>query len=151
MELPTTPEPVIGQMRVQTMREQPLCYVVSGPATMAGLDKEPDPLMPKLQAAQAQAHVGGGPTIIGWFPSGTPDTFPMEVGIPVKLGTQPAGAAQVKVLPPYRCASLLLCGESGAHRGRLRSPEQGYAGCRIAARRRVSGMELLLLERRVAT
>jgi hypothetical protein len=33
-----------------------------------------------------------------------------SIDIPVKPGTQPAGTAQVKILPPYRCASLLLWG-----------------------------------------
>jgi hypothetical protein len=41
---------------------------------------------------------------------GEPDMFLMEVGIPVKPGTQPAGAAQIKTLPPYRCTALLLWG-----------------------------------------
>jgi effector-binding domain-containing protein len=106
-----TPEFVISQMRVQTMRERPFFFVVSRPTAMAGLDKELDLLMPKLEAAQAEAHVGdGAPVIIRYFPSETPDTFVMEVGIPVKAGAKPAGEAQVKTLPPFRCASLLYWG-----------------------------------------
>ena len=106
-----TPEFVISQMRVQTMRERPFFFVVSRPTAMAGLDKELDLLMPKLEAAQAEAHVGdGAPVIIRYFPSETPDTFVMEVGIPVKAGAKPAGEAQVKTLSPFRCASLLYWG-----------------------------------------
>lgn len=102
---------LIGQMRVQTMREEPFFYIASTPLTMAALDPELNRLMPLLEAAHAEAHVGdGAPVIIRYFPSSTPDTFLMEVGIPVKPGTQPAGEAQVKTLPPYRCASLLYCG-----------------------------------------
>jgi effector-binding domain-containing protein len=111
MEAQATPEFVISQMRVQTMREQPFFYVVSRPTAMGGLDKELDLLMPKLEAAQAEAHVGDSASvIIRYFPSGTSDTFLMEVGIPMKAGARPAGEAQVKTLPPYRCASLLYWG-----------------------------------------
>lgn len=34
----------------------------------------------------------------------------MQVGIPVKPGTRPAGEAQVKTLPPFHCVGLLLWG-----------------------------------------
>lgn len=34
----------------------------------------------------------------------------MEIGVPVKPGTLPAGEAKIEVLPPYRCAALLLWG-----------------------------------------
>jgi effector-binding domain-containing protein len=34
----------------------------------------------------------------------------MEVGVPVKAETQPAGKAEVKTLPPFHCASLLYWG-----------------------------------------
>lgn len=34
----------------------------------------------------------------------------MEVGIPVKPGTLPAGDALGKSLPPYHCAGMLLQG-----------------------------------------
>jgi len=96
-------------MRVQTMREQPFFYVVSRPVPMEGLDKELDLLMPKLLAAKAEAHVGG-PVIIRYFPTDTPPAYLMEVGFPVEAGTLPAGEAQIKTLPPYRCASLLYWG-----------------------------------------
>lgn len=111
MEAQATPEFVISQMRVQTMREQPFFYVVSRPTAMGGLDKELDLLMPKLEAAQAAADIAQvGPVVIRYFGSGDPDTFVMEVGVPVKAGTQPAGKAQVKTLPLFRCASLLYWG-----------------------------------------
>jgi hypothetical protein len=69
-----------------------------------------------LHAAKAQANLGEkGPDITRYYKvangqAGEPDLTLMEVGIPVKPGTQPAGAAQVKTLPPYRCAGLLLWG-----------------------------------------
>jgi hypothetical protein len=117
METQTTPEFIISQMRVQTMREQPFFYVVSRPTMMSGLDEELDLLIPKLEAAQAEAHVGdGAPVIVRYFPADTPDVYLMETGIPVKAGTAPAGEAQVKTLPLYRCASLLYWG-SLAHIG----------------------------------
>jgi hypothetical protein len=109
MESPTTPEYLISQMRVQTMREETFFYVACPPTAMSGLDKELDLLMPKLQAARAEARVGG-PVIVRYFPAGTPDVYLMEVGIPVSAGTPLAGEAQVKTLPPYHCASLLYWG-----------------------------------------
>jgi effector-binding domain-containing protein len=105
-------------MRVQMMREQPFFFAVSRPVPMDDLDKELDRLMPTLQAARAEAHVGG-PVIIRYFPTDTPSTYLMEVGFPVQAGTAPAGEAQVKTLPPYRCASLL-------HWGSLEHITQAY-------------------------
>jgi effector-binding domain-containing protein len=107
----TNADYLIGQVRVQTMSEQPFFYVACLPTPMAALDEELERLMPLLEVAKAQAHVGGGaPVITRYFPTDKPDTYLMEVGIPVKAGTKPAGAAQVKTLPPYRCASLLYWG-----------------------------------------
>ncbi|HOU16192.1 MAG TPA: GyrI-like domain-containing protein [Anaerolineae bacterium] len=102
---------LIGQTRVLTMPEQPFFYVISAPTVMASLDNELNRLIPLLEAAQAEAHVGdGAPVIIRYYPTGEADMYLMEVGIPVKPGTQPAGEAQVKTLPPYHCASLLYWG-----------------------------------------
>ena len=107
----THAEYLIGQMRVQTLREQSFFYVACPPTAMARLDEELNRLMPLLETAQAEAHVGdGAPVILRYFPTGEPDIYVMEVGIPVKAGVQPAGEAQVKTLPPYRCASLLYWG-----------------------------------------
>jgi effector-binding domain-containing protein len=117
MEPQATSEFAIGQMRVQTMREETYFHVASQPTTMAGLDKELDILIPKLEAAQAQAGIAlARPVVIRYFGAGKPDSFVLEVGVPVKAGTQPAGEAQVKTLPPFRCASLLYWG-SLAHVG----------------------------------
>ena len=103
-----TPEFLIGQMRVQTLREQPFFYVVCPPTAMSALDEELNRLILLLEAAQVEAHVGdGAPVIIRYFPSGEPDIYVMEVGIPVKAGMQSTGEAQVKTLPPCRCASPL--------------------------------------------
>ncbi|HNT77380.1 MAG TPA: GyrI-like domain-containing protein [Anaerolineae bacterium] len=102
---------LIGQMRLQTMPEQPFFHVTSAPTAMAHLDEELNRLIPLLEAAQAEAHVGdGAPVIIRYYPTGAPEMYLMEVGIPVKAGTQPAGEAQVTTLPPYRCAALLYWG-----------------------------------------
>ena len=102
---------VISQMRVQTMREETLFYVASPPTAMNGLDRELDLMMPQLAAAKAQAGIAQvGPVVIRYFGTGEPDTYVMEVGVPVRAGTPAAGAAQVQTLPPYRCASLLYWG-----------------------------------------
>ena len=55
MDLQTTPEFLIGQMRVQTMREETFFHVATQPMAMSGLDKELDLLVPQLEAAKAEA------------------------------------------------------------------------------------------------
>ncbi len=117
MDPQATPEFVIGQMRVLTMGEKTFFYVVNQPILFSDLDKDLDALILKLEAAQAQAHIAeAGPVVTRYYrantdgPAGQPGLFLMEVGVPVKPGTQPAGEAQVKTLPPYRCAALLYWG-----------------------------------------
>jgi hypothetical protein len=104
-------EYLISQMRVLTMREQSFFYVACPPTAMTALDQELDRMMPLLGAAREEAHVvGDAPVIVRYFPTGEADLYVMEAGVPVKPGTQPAGEAQVKTLPPYRCAALLYWG-----------------------------------------
>jgi effector-binding domain-containing protein len=117
MDLISAPEFLIGQMRVLTMSEMTFFYVTNLPTAFADLEKDLDPLIDKLYSAKAQANIiGAGPDITRYYkvdPSihpGEPDLFLMEVGIPVKPGTQPAGEADVKTVLPYRCAGLLLWG-----------------------------------------
>ncbi|MBN1454595.1 MAG: hypothetical protein JW963_26495 [Anaerolineales bacterium] len=113
MESQAIPEFFISPMRVQTLPEITFFYVTSPPIPFSDLDKYLDLLLESLYAAKAQAGLGeAGPDITRYYrvSAGEPDMVLMEVGIPVKPGTQPAGAAQVKILPPYPCASLLLWG-----------------------------------------
>jgi effector-binding domain-containing protein len=113
MELQSIPEFIISSMRVETLPEITFFYITSPSIPFTDLDKHLDPLLESLYAAKAQANLGEtGPDIVRYYKvsTGELDMFLMEVGIPVKPGTQPAGAAQVKELPPYRCASLLLWG-----------------------------------------
>lgn len=111
MDLPTTLEFLIGEMRVQTMREETFFYVACPPTPMAGLDQELDALIHKLEAAQAAADIAQvGPVVTRYYWVGAPDIYVMEVGVPVKPGTEAAGEAQVKTLPPFRCAALLYWG-----------------------------------------
>jgi effector-binding domain-containing protein len=111
MEPQATPEYVISQTRVQTMREITFFYVTNQPTPFSDLDKDFDSMLDSLYAAKAQANLGEArPDIVRYFPTDAPDAFLMEVGIPVKPGTQPACTAQVKTLPPYHCAGLLLWG-----------------------------------------
>lgn len=116
-----TSEFVIGPMRVLTQSEMTFFYVTNQPTAFANLDRDLDPLLESLYAAKAQAGIAeAGPDIVRYYragdSAGEPDAFLMEVGIPVKPGTCPAGEAQVRMLPPYRCAGLLLWG-SLAHIG----------------------------------
>jgi hypothetical protein len=113
MTTQATPEFIISPMRVQTLPEITFFYVTSEPIPFTDLDKHLDPLLESLYAAKAQANLGEtGPDITRYYKvsTGEPDMFLMEVGIPLKPGMQPAGAAQVKTLPLYPCASLLLWG-----------------------------------------
>jgi effector-binding domain-containing protein len=111
MEPPRTPDFLISQMRVQTMREETLFCVACAPTPMAGLDKALDRMMPQLEAARAAASITQGePVVIRYYKVDEPDLYVMEAGVPVKAGTQATGEAQVTTLPPYRCASLLSWG-----------------------------------------
>ena len=117
MNTPTTPEYLIGQMRILTMGEQPYFYVSNQPTLMSELDKDLDLLMPKLQVATVKAGISeAGPIVIRYYPvknesgAGEPVLYVMEIGVPVKPETQPAGEALVKVLPAFRCAALLYWG-----------------------------------------
>jgi hypothetical protein len=120
MEPQTTPEFLITQMRVLTMKEMTFFYVTAQPVPFDRLDESLDALLSSLYIAKAQTHLTeAGPDIVRYYPAGTdrPGLFVMEVGVLVKPGTEPAGEAQVKLLPPYRCASLLLWGGPVAHIG----------------------------------
>ena len=111
MESPTTPDFLIGQMRILTTREETYFFVASPPTPFADLDQALDMLIPRLEAAQAQAGIAQvGPVIVRYYPVSQPSMHILEIGVPVKAGTLPAGDAQVKTLPPFRCASLLYWG-----------------------------------------
>ena len=108
---------MIGQMRVLTMVEQTYSYVGNTPTKMSELDKDLDLMIPRLEAAQAQASIAeAGPVIIRYYPVNTEDRttepvlYLMEIGVSVKPGKQPAGEALVKTLPPFHCAALLYWG-----------------------------------------
>ena len=116
MQPTMTTDFLIGQMRMLTMREMTYFYVTNQPIPFADLDKDFDTLLDKLSAAQAQANIpDAGPEITRYYKVsqgavGQPDLYLMETGVPVKPGTQPAGEAQVRTLPPYHCAGLLYWG-----------------------------------------
>jgi effector-binding domain-containing protein len=123
METLSTPDILIGQMRVITMAEQVFFYVSNQPTAMSELDRDLDVMMPKLQAAKVEAGISeAGPIVIRYCPvkkeNDADETvlYLMEIGIPVTPGTKPAGEALLKMLPPFRCAALLYWG-SLAHIG----------------------------------
>jgi hypothetical protein len=101
----------ISQMRALDMPGMTFFYATSKPVLFANLDKVLDPLLDSLyQARQAAPITSPGPDIVRYYKMGEGDLYQMEVGIQVPPGTKPAGAAQVKLLPPYPCAALLLWG-----------------------------------------
>ncbi|MCL5997712.1 MAG: hypothetical protein M1546_16890 [Chloroflexi bacterium] len=117
MEPQATPDFLIGQMRVLTMREMTFFYVTNQPVPFPDLDKDFDPLLDKLYEAKAQANLlEARPDVTRYYKvsagahPGEPDLCLMEVGVAVNPGTLPAGEAQVKTLPPYHCAGLLFWG-----------------------------------------
>jgi effector-binding domain-containing protein len=119
MEPAIGPDFHISPMRLLTLREIVFFHVTNQPTALANLDRDLDPLLDSLYAAKAQAGLGeAGPDIVRYYkaepdpgaPLSDPGLHVMEVGIPVKPGTQPAGDARIKVLPPCRCAGVLLWG-----------------------------------------
>ena len=120
MDLETTPEFVITQMRVLKMGQMTYFYVTNQPISFDHLDHALDSLLQSLYASKAQTNLtDAGPDIVRYYPAGIdkPGLFILEVGVLVKPGTKPAGEALVKNLPPYHCASLLLWGGLLAHIG----------------------------------
>ena len=106
----------IAPMRVLDMPAINFFYVANQPTAQSNLDRDLDLLLDSLYQAKAQANLAQvGPDIVRYYKveSGEPDLTCMEVGIAVKTNTLPAGAAQVKVLPAYRCAAVLLWGGLG--------------------------------------
>jgi effector-binding domain-containing protein len=113
----TTPEYMIGQMRVLTMVEQLYFYITNTPTPMSELDKDLNLMIPKLETAQALAGIAQvGPVIIRYHPvtnetaASQPLLYVMEIGVPIKPETKPAGEALIKTLPPFHCAALLYWG-----------------------------------------
>ena len=112
MNSQANPEFWISPLRRLTQAEMTYFFVANQPAPFADLDR----LLESLYAAKALAGLGEtGPDITRYYPlkasqPGEPDLYQLEVGIPVKPGTRPAGAAQVKQLPPFECAGMLLWG-----------------------------------------
>ena len=52
MDVPATPEFMIGHMRVLTMVEQTYFYISNQPTMMSELDKDLDLMIPRLEAAR---------------------------------------------------------------------------------------------------
>ena len=100
-----------GEMRVQTVRGF-VFFHVSKDITMAEIPQAFGELIPLLEAALAEGRIcKDGPMVARYLE--TPDNgdrFRLEVGYPVRPGTQPAGGAGVSHVEPYRCASLIYCG-----------------------------------------
>ena len=123
MESSPAPDFLITPARELTMPEMTFFYVTNQPTEFANLDRDLDPLLDSLYKARSQANIAeAGPDIVRYYKAdpdpqaGGPGLYWMEVGIPVKPDTRPAGDALVKSLPAYSCAGLLLWG-SLAHIG----------------------------------
>ena len=106
----TAPDHVIGEMRVQTVREVRY-FRVTTRAPFDKLDEVLDPVILRLEAAQAEAHSAtAGPVIIRYFEVDEPGIYRMDIGVPVKDDVNAAGDAEIETLPPFHCAALLYWG-----------------------------------------
>lgn len=120
------PEFTITPMRVQTI---PACeyFYVSAETGMAGLKQTIDTLMPKLgAAAEAGRVLAGGPIFFRYVECCT-DSFILECGYAVGVGTRPVGEAQVKHLEATRCASVVVIGALRYLGDAYRTLEQGMS------------------------
>jgi hypothetical protein len=105
----TTQDFLITPLRVLTLPEMAFFHMVSQP--VANLDSVLDPLLEGLYAARHLAQITApGPDIVRYYKAPGGNLSIMEAGIAVESGTLPAGEAQMKTLPPFRCASVLLWG-----------------------------------------
>ncbi|MCL5999114.1 MAG: hypothetical protein M1546_24085 [Chloroflexi bacterium] len=110
--LATTPEFMIGQMRVQTASAFDYFYA-SKEITMDEIGKAFNELIPQIVAAQnAGKVITAGPVVALYLCTGeTWQRFTLEVGFPVAAGTQPVDGVKVRKVSALRCASLLYWGD----------------------------------------
>lgn len=113
------PEFHIAPLRVLTLPEISYFYVTNTPTEFANLDRDLNLLLDELEEARQQAHLSGvrGIDITRYWKAEDSERFWMEVGTVVNEGTPSTGKAQVKTLPPYPCAAVLLWGGLIAHIG----------------------------------
>jgi effector-binding domain-containing protein len=112
------PDYLISQMRVLDMNAITFFYVTNQPTEFGNLDRDLDVLLSSLAEARAQACItDAGPDIVRYYPAGESGLYLMEVGVPVRPGTQTTEQALVKDLPAYHCASVLLWGGLAPHIG----------------------------------
>jgi hypothetical protein len=112
MDAQTPQDFVISPMRVLTLPEISFFHAASQPVAFSQLDQVLDPLLDALYEARRLAAIcESGPDIVRYYRAdGETGLYIMEAGIAVAPGTLPAGKAQVKTLPPYGCAGVLLWG-----------------------------------------
>jgi len=109
MELPTTPEFLIGQYAPDNARRA--YFYVASRRRHLRLDNALDTLIPSSRPRRLKAGIAQvGPVVVRYYPADKPNMSILEIGVPVRPETQPAGVAQIKTLPPLRCASLLYWG-----------------------------------------
>lgn len=99
----------VGEARVRTFR--PMTYFYGTVQTdLKSLSGQINTLLPEVARA-AEGRIAGTPVLIYHGNTGDPNkTFTLEVGYPVKEGTQANGNFQVKKLDAFRCVSLLYTG-----------------------------------------
>ncbi len=108
---------LIGEMHVQTLPAITYLYG-SGQTTLEEIAKTVEQLLPGLlkSVEEGKTHGAGGPLFIYVGMEDMSKPFTLQVGMPVKEGTQGFGEYKVRKLGEYKCATVLLTG-SVAHLG----------------------------------
>lgn len=115
------------ELRVHTMSAIHFFHVTEPPVPFDRLDAILDPLLERLYEAKKLAGLGEtGPDIVRYYALENRQ-YVMEVGIPVKPETCAAGSAQIKALPAFYCAGVLLWGSLAHIRDAYAALEQGIA------------------------
>ena len=109
--LATTPEFMIGQMRLQTANAFDFFYA-SKEITMEEIGTAFNELIPQIGAARDAGKVTtAGPVVAFYLCTGeTWQRFTLEVGYPVAVRTQPLDGVKVRKVSALPCASLLYWG-----------------------------------------
>lgn len=99
----------VGTPQIRTTKAMDYFYV-SVETNLAGLPEQIKKLLPGVARA-AEGQISGPPLLVYHGVTGDPDKkFQLEIGFPVKEGTQGADNYKVKKLEEFRCVSLLYTG-----------------------------------------
>jgi effector-binding domain-containing protein len=111
---PADDEPVMGDVRVQTLKGYTYAFV-STRTTLRKLLEAIDSLMPAIDSAINAGQLRPeGPMVFAYHgATGDPDQeFTLDIGIAVKGGGKPVAGIEVIQIPARKCATLLYTGSA---------------------------------------